>query len=78
MFTDLSDVDLAALITNLRSAALDLAMGKQTAEIRYGEHGEKFHPADAEKTLNFLNRAIAERDRRAGVSSRGAIFPRGF
>lgn len=78
MFTDLSDLGLATLISNLRTAALNLAMGQATSDIRYGDSGQSFHPADAAKTEEFLNRAIAERDRRAnGCSPSGAIFPAG-
>lgn len=78
MFADLSDAALATLITNLRTAALNLAMGLATSQIHYGDSGETFHPADADKTEDFLNRAIAERTRRAGCSQRGAIHPMGI
>lgn len=79
MFTDLSHSDLATLITNLRTALLNLAMGQATAEIRYTDGGESFHPSDPKKTEELLNKAIAERDKRAsGCSSLGALFPVGI
>lgn len=78
MFEGLPDADLTALIAELRSAAIKLAIGQATSQIRYGEFGEVFHPADLEKTEDFLNRAIAEQRKRAGeVSTMGAIFPAG-
>jgi hypothetical protein len=79
MFTDLTDADLATLISNLRTAAFNLAMGQQVSDIRYGDGGESFHPADAEKTEQFLNRAIEERNNRlAGCTRSGSIHPMGI
>lgn len=75
MFTDLSDAQLEALRVSLRTAWLALIGGGTVAEIRYGEMGEKYHPADAKATETFLARVIAEQVRRAGGA--GALFPAG-
>lgn len=77
MFSDLSDVALAALIEKLQTALVDLVAGNKVAEIRYGEMGRKFHPANVDVAERFLNVALSERDRRAGCSRNGAIFPAG-
>lgn len=77
MFSDLTDVALAALIEKLRNAVIELVAGNKVAEIRYGEMGRKFHPASAADARGLLDDAIAERDRRAGCSRNGAIFPVG-
>ena len=77
MFTDLTDVALAAVIEKLRAAVIDLVAGNKVAEIRYGEMGRKFHPANPTEARALLDDALAERDRRAGCSRNGAIFPMG-
>lgn len=74
MFDDLSDAELATMRTDLRAAVIALATGKQTAEVRYGETGRKFHPANQAAAESMLNRVVAEIARRAGTPS-GAIFP---
>jgi hypothetical protein len=74
MFDDLTDAELATMRTQLRDAVIKLASGEKTAEVRYGETGRKFHPADLAATEALLNRVVAEIARRAGTGS-GAIFP---
>lgn len=75
MFDDLTDAQLVTMRTQLRDAVIALASGKQTAEVRYGETGRKFHPADLAATEALLNRVVAEINKRAGSTSSGAIFP---
>lgn len=78
MFADLTDIALGVLIENLRTAAMNLATGQAVSDIRYGDGGQSFHPADADATERFLNRAIEERDARSrGYRNSGAIFPVG-
>lgn len=75
MFDDLSDAELVALRTQLRTAVIALGLGEKTAEVRYGDNGRKFHPADQAAAEAMLNRVIAEIAKRAGSTSTGAIFP---
>lgn len=75
MFDDLSDAEIATLRTQLRDTVIALASGKQTAEVRYGDTGRKFHPADLPSTEALLNRVVAEITRRSGTGSAGALFP---
>lgn len=73
MYDDLTDEQLVTLRTDLRLAYHALIAGQQPAEIRYGEHGEKFHPANpamCEAAIARINGTLA---RRAG--SGGALFP---
>jgi hypothetical protein len=78
MFDDLTLDQLKTMRTNLREALVALATGKQTAEVRYGETGRKFHPADPAATQAMLNRVIAAIEaREVGGRRSGAIFPRG-
>lgn len=70
MFEDLADADLDAVIAKLRSAVIDLAAGIKVAEIRYGEMGRKFHPANPAEARSLLDSALAEKDRRAGKCRR--------
>jgi hypothetical protein len=76
MFDDLTLDQLKTMRTNLRDAVLKLAAGEKTAEVRYGETGRKFHPANLDATQALLNRVIAAIDAREGRSG-GAIFPVG-
>lgn len=77
MFDDLTLDQLKTMRTQLRDAVIALASGKQTAEVRYGDTGRKFHPADLGATEALLNRVVAEIGRREGATSGGAIFPMG-
>lgn len=73
MYDDLTDEQLVALRTDLRLAYHALIAGQQPAEIRYGEHGEKFHPANASMCETAIARINATLARRTGTG--GALFP---
>lgn len=75
MFDDLTDAELVTMRTDLRAAVIALNTGSRTAEVRYGDSGRKFHPADPAGTQDLLNRVIAEINKRAGTTATGAIFP---
>jgi hypothetical protein len=77
MFDDLTLDQLKTLRSELRTAYQKLVLGQATAEIRYGEMGHKFHPADAKACEIFLarvNEAIAKLE---GCAS-GAVIPAGY
>lgn len=71
MFDDLSVADLEAMRVSLREALVALATGKQTAEVRYGETGRKFHPADTKATQSLLAQVVDEIARRSGARRGG-------
>lgn len=73
MYDDLTDEQLVALRTDLRLAYHSLIAGGQPAEIRYGDQGEKFHPANPAMCETAIARINATLARRAGAG--GALFP---
>lgn len=73
MYDDLTDEQLTTLRTDLRLAYHSLIAGGQPAEIRYGEHGEKFHPASATMCETAIARINATLARRNGTG--GALIP---
>jgi hypothetical protein len=74
VFDDLTLDQLKTLRVDLRTAYQKLVLGQATAEIRYGELGEKFHPANPEACEKLLARVDAEIAKREGCLT-GAIIP---
>lgn len=73
MYEDLTVEQLTALRTDLRLAYHTIIAGQQPAEIRYGEHGEKFHAASSaacEIAIANINRELSRREGKGG-----ALFP---
>lgn len=64
MFDDLTLAELTSLRSSVRTAYQKLISGEKTAQIRYGDTGQVFHPASpdhCEKFLALINAAIASR-----------------
>lgn len=74
MYDDLTVEQLISLRTDIRLAYHALISGQQAAEIRYGEHGETFHPASPELCELTIARINATITRKSGGRS-GAIIP---
>lgn len=68
-------VDAKARLTKLEAAYDDLISGARTAEFRYQDMSEKFHPADTLKLEARIARLKREIDRAEGRPS-GAMIVR--
>lgn len=71
MYEDLTVEQLTQLRTDLRLAYHSLIAGGQSAEIRYGEHGEKFHAASPALVEAAISKINAELARRTGAARGG-------
>lgn len=71
MYEDLTEAQLTQLRTDLRLAYHALIAGTAQSQIRYGDHGESFHPTTPAACEAAISRINAELKRRSGGRSGG-------